>query len=118
MVEDDKEYGDFEEVKEEAPANSPSGVPMMPVRVRIPRNGELIGVITQRLGGNKMDVACSDGKSRNCRVPGRFSRSLWLRPRDTVLVKPWEFDNNKADVIFKYDGSAVSQLRKRGLLNS
>lgn len=114
----DQDYGDFEEVKEELPAGTQPLVPSMPIRVRVPRNGELIGVITQRLGGNKMDVNCSDGKSRNCRVPGRFSRSLWLRPKDIVLVKPWEFDNSKADVIFKYEGGAIHQLRKRGLLDN
>lgn len=115
---EDKDYGDFEEVVEDAPQNVAPGVPQMPIRVRIPRNGELIGVIVQRLGGNKMEVNCTDGKKRNCRVPGRFSRSLWLRPKDTVLVKPWEFDNTKADVIFKYEGSAINQLKKRGLLDN
>ena len=63
-----------------------------------------------------MEVKCTDGKTRNCRVPGRFSRSMWLRPKDIVLIKPWEFDDCKADVIFKYDGNAANQLRKRGLL--
>ena len=87
-------------------------------RARIPRINEFIGIILQRLGGNRMEVHSTDGKKRNCRVPGRFSRSLWLRPRDVVLIKPWEFDDAKADVIFKYDSSAVNQLRKRGILNN
>ena len=111
------DYGDFEEVVEPG-VEQPQGEQQIPTRVKMPRNGEVIGVIVQRLGGNRMEVKGVDGKTRNCRVPGRFSRSLWLRPRDIVLIKPWEFDNEKGDVIFKYDGNAANQLRKRGLLNN
>ena len=112
---EDVDYGDFEEVVEEGAEQNQQGMPV-PTRVRIPRGGEFIGIIVQRLGGNRMEVKCTDGKTRNCRVPGRFSRSMWLRPKDIVLIKPWEFDDGKADVIFKYDGNAANQLRKRGLL--
>lgn len=111
------DYGDFEEVKEDAPQGQLPEGQQMPVRVRVPREGQLLGQVIQRFGGNKMEVKCSDGKSRNCRVPGRFSRSLWLRPKDIVLVEPWELDKDKGDVVFKYEGSAVNQLRKRGLLD-
>ncbi len=84
--------------------------------VRLPRGEELIGVIEQRLGGNKMMVNCSDGKSRNCRVPGRLRRKLWLRPDDVVIIQPWELDKNKGDVIFKYRPNQVAWLRKKGYL--
>jgi len=114
-MDDDAKYGDFEEVKEEG---TPIQGVSIPSRVRIPRKGELIGIILQRFGGNKMEIKATDKKVRNCRVPGRFSRSLWLRPNDIVLIVPWEFDDSKADVIFKYDSSAINQLRKRGILDS
>lgn len=117
------DYGDFKEEENAGNANSPSSSGEQAsqegqgfVRVRMPRGKEMIGVIVQRLGGNKMEVNCSDGKTRNCRVPGRFKRDLWLRPKDIVLVVPWEFDNEKADVIFKYNGGAINQLRRKGLL--
>jgi len=84
--------------------------------VRLPRGEELIGIIEQRLGGNKMMVSCSDGKSRNCRVPGRLRRKLWLRPDDVVIIQPWELDKNKGDVIFKYRPNQVAWLRKKGYL--
>jgi translation initiation factor 1A len=87
-----------------------------PARVRIPRGNEKIGVVAQRYGGNRMEVQCTDGKTRNCRVPGRFKRSLWLRPRDVILVQVWPDDDEKGDIIFKYNPGAVNQLRKRGLL--
>jgi translation initiation factor 1A len=87
------------------------------IRVKLPRGKELIGVIEQRLGGNKMLVRCTDGKTRNCRVPGRLRRALWLRPNDHVIVEPWEFDETKADVLFKYTPTAVQWLKQKGFLH-
>ena len=114
----DDKFGDFVEVVEEGTVVSEPGMDQ-PVRVRLPRQGEFLGLIVQRLGGNRMDVKCTDGKNRNCRVPGRFKRSMWLRVNDIVLVQPWPDDNNKADVIFHYKSQgALNQLRKRGLLDN
>src|SRR3989344_4713108 len=113
-----EEYGDFEETKEEV--NIQGNVQPnqeMVARVRLPRKDEFIGRVLQRLGGNRMEVGCSDGKTRNGRVPGRFKRSMWLRPGDFVLVKPWPDDNEKAEIIYQYNSNSVNQLRKRGMLN-
>ncbi|MEK6841645.1 MAG: translation initiation factor eIF-1A [Nanoarchaeota archaeon] len=85
-------------------------------RVKLPRNNEVLGVIEQRLGGNKMLVACLDGKARNCRVPGRLRRALWLRPGDVVIIELWELDKEKGDVIFKYRPNQIEWLKEKGYL--
>ncbi len=85
-------------------------------RVRLPRGEEMIGIIEQRLGGNKMLVNCLDGKTRNCRVPGRLKRALWLRPGDIVIVEPWELDKEKGDIIFKYKPNQIEWLKNKGYL--
>jgi len=87
-------------------------------RVRLPKGKEVLGIIEERHGGNKMKVNCLDGKERNCRVPGRLKRALWLRPRDVVIVEPWELDETKGDVIFKYRPNQIAWLRKKGYLES
>ena len=87
-------------------------------RVRLPRGEEVIGIIEQRLGGNKMLVNCLDGKTRNCRVPGRLRRALWLRPGDVVIIEPWELDKDKGDVIFKYRPNQVEWLKTKGFLKT
>ena len=90
-----------------------------PVRVRLPRGREVIGIVEQRVGGNKMFISCLDGKTRNCRVPGRLRRRLWLRPGDVVIVEPWELDQDKrGDIIFKYRPTQISWLKKKGYLKS
>ena len=88
-----------------------------PIRVKLPREGEVLGVLDQRLGASRMMIKSLDGKSRNCRVPGRLKRKLWLREGDVVLVQPWEFDDEKADILFKYSPAAVSWLKRKGYLN-
>jgi len=87
-------------------------------RAKLPRGREVIGIIEQRFGGNKMNVNCLDGKNRNCRVPGRLKRKLWLRPNDVVIIEPWELDEKKGDVIFKYNKSQIMWLRKNNYLET
>ena len=117
MKDENSKFGDFQEVKTEEQVKHQEK-PQFPVRVRWPRNKELIGRIIRRLGGNKMEIKSTDGLTRNCRVPGRYKRRLWLRPKDYVIIVPWEFDEKKADIIYKYYSSEINQLRKQGVLAS
>lgn len=122
MQEEENEFGDFEEILDESQNESDNPEEEQQqegfVRARSPRNGEMIGTIVQRYGGNRMEVLTTDGKTRNCRVPGKYKRQLWLRPKDIVLIKIWEFDEKKGDIIYKYRPNEVTQLKKKGLLNS
>ena len=88
-------------------------------RVPLPKGtNQLIGIIEERHGGNKMKVAGLDGKERNCRVPGRLKRVLWLRPGDVVIIELWELDKNKGDVILKYKPNQIDWLKKNGYLKT
>lgn len=113
-----EEFGDFEEIKEPQQIKKHTGEKIQEnqSRIRLPKKGEILGIVMQRLGGNRMEIKASDGKTRNCRVPGRFKRKFWLRNGDTVLIVPWEYDNSKGDIIFQYNKNAAHQLKKRGLL--
>jgi len=87
-------------------------------RAPLPQKNQIIGIIEQRYGGNKMKVNCLDGKERNCRVPGRLKRTLWLRPNDAVLVELWELDKEKGDIILKYNDSQIQWLKRNGYLKT
>lgn len=88
------------------------------LRVRLPRGNESIGILEQRVGSSRTIVKCMDGKTRNCRIPGRLKRKLWVREGDIVLVEPWEFGGDeKGDIIFKYKPAQVAFLRRNGHLN-
>ena len=90
--------------------------PQEEFRIKIPRDKEVIGIIEQRLGGSRMRVKCLDGKTRICRIPGRLKRKLWIREGDVLLIEPWEYDNEKGDVIFKYQQNQVAWLKKKGYI--
>lgn len=114
------EFKDTEEGVEETqetqqqPAQQGQFIPM---RVRIPRGKEVIGKVEQRVGANRMIISCFDGKTRNCRVPGRMKRRLWIRPGNIVLVEPWEFEGDKkGDIIFSYTPAEIQWLEKKGYL--
>ncbi len=115
-MENTEDFADEEEEGQNENNVDSEGRPMV-TRARLPRGREIIGILDQRLGGNKMMINCLDGKSRNCRVPGRLKRKLWLRPNDVVLVEPWELDFNRADIIFKYPPNQIAWLRKKGYLS-
>jgi translation initiation factor 1A len=92
--------------------------PKQVFRVKLPRGREVLGIIDQRVGGNRMMVSCLDKISRNCRVPGRLRRKLWLRPGDVVIIEPWELDNEKGDVLFKYNPTEIDFLKNKGFLKT
>jgi len=87
-------------------------------RVRLPKGKEVLGILEQRLGASRILIKCFDGKTRNCRVPGRFKRELWLREGDIVIVMPWEHQSDeRGDVIYKYKSKAqVAWLKKNGYI--
>jgi len=86
-------------------------------RVPLPKGRQVLGILEQRLGANHMMIKCLDGKSRNCRVPGRLKRKLWLREGDIVLVEPWELEGDeKGDILLKYNPAQVEWLKKKGFL--
>ena len=87
------------------------------LRTPVPKGNQSFGIVEQRVGGSRMLVRCMDGKARNCRIPGRLKKKLWVREGNLVVVEPWEFGgDDKGDVILKYRPNQVDYLRKKGYL--
>ena len=89
------------------------------IRVRLPENGEVIGIVEKLLGNARMMVRCVDGKTRLGQVPGGKRRDVYVKQGDFVIVKPWEYEEDtKCSVIYKYKKVEVAWLRKKGYLSS
>ncbi|MFB6086984.1 MAG: translation initiation factor eIF-1A [Haloarculaceae archaeon] len=82
--------------------------------LRMPNDDELFAVVTQHNGGNHVQLRCEDGKERMGRIPGRMKYRTWIEEDDIVLVEPWSFQDEKANVEWRYDQQDADQLRAEG----
>jgi len=75
------------------------------IRLPLPKKNknEIFAVVDKRLGGSRMDVSCADGKTRLARIPGGKRRKIKrIRIGDLLIIKPWEIQDEKADIVFHY----------------
>ena len=88
------------------------------LRVRLPdkKEGELFGIADTLVGGSRLNVMCEDGVSRLARIPGKMKRRMWIREGDLVIVKPWEFQQDKADVVWRYTKTQAEYLSRRDVI--
>ena len=88
------------------------------VRVRLPnkRNREIFAVADLMLGANHIRVRCFDGVTRMGRIKGKIKKRVWIREGDVLIVVPWSFQDDKADIIYRYTGPQVEWLRRNGYL--
>jgi translation initiation factor 1A len=87
-----------------------------PVRVRMPRGRELLGVVEELLGASRFRVKCRDGKTRMCRIPGRFRKRVDVKIGFAVIVEPWEIEPEKGDIIWIYNKTQANFLRGKGYI--
>jgi len=95
-------------------------VPEEFTRVRIPQKSanEVLATVESLLGANKIRVRCMDGVVRLARIPGKIKKRIWMMEGDIVIVVPWSFQNEKADIVWKYSGPQVNWLQRKGFLKS
>ena len=89
-----------------------------PIRVPMPdtRNREIFALADTLMGASRINVHCQDGKTRMGRIPGKMKKRLWIRPGDLLIVKPWDFQDDKCDVKFRYTRTQASHLARRKVL--
>ncbi len=87
-------------------------------RVRLPQKNanEILGTVESLLGANKLRVRCTDGVVRLTRIPGKIKKRVWIREGDVIIIVPWSFQNEKADIIWKYTPPQVNWLERKGFL--
>jgi translation initiation factor 1A len=87
-------------------------------KIRMPfrKELEMYGKVIQLMGSNQVKIACEDAQDRICRIPGKLFKHVWLKANDIVIVKLWDFQPSKADVIWRYQGFQKTALEKRGEL--
>ena len=65
----------------------------------------------------KSHIAVYGRSSPNGRIPGSKKKKMWIREGDVVIANPWEVQDSKADVTWKYTRPQIEWLERKGYLN-
>ncbi len=89
------------------------------VRVKLPdkSKGEMLAIVTTMLGAGHVKVRCEDGVERLARIPGKMRKRVWIREGDVVIIVPWPFKKDRADIVWRYTNPQVEWLERHGYLN-
>ncbi len=82
----------------------------------LPGPGEMLGRVVKLLGSDHVLVKCADNKTRVGRIRGKLKRRIWVRENDIVLIAPWEFQDNRCDILWRYTISQADWLRQNSYL--
>lgn len=80
------------------------------------RNHEMFAIADQLLGGSRIHVICEDKKSRMARIPGKMKRRARVRTGDLLIIRPWDIQDEKADIVFRYSRTQANSLSRRNML--
>lgn len=72
--------------------------------------------VTKMLGNGRVTAECDDGVQRLCKIRGSMRKRDWVKVTDIVLVALRGFQDDKADLVCKYDDGEVRQLTRFGEL--
>ena len=97
---------------------SSGDVPEEVTRVRTPQKdkNEVLATVTSLLGSNRVTLQCMDGVVRMGRIPGSKKKKMWVHEGDVVIASPWEIQDSKADVTWKYTRPQIEWLERKGYL--
>ena len=91
-------------------------------KVRIPdeKEGEILGIITELFGGDRMGVKGIDGKEYIGIIRGKIKKRMWCRVGDVVLIIPWDFETAseekkpKCYIVWRYQPGQYQWLINKG----
>ncbi|MGA9840232.1 MAG: translation initiation factor eIF-1A [Thermoplasmata archaeon] len=87
-------------------------------RLPLPRRnrGEVFGIASQLLGAARIRVMCEDTVSRMGRITGKMKKKMWIREGDLLILRPWGFQEGKADILFRYSRTQAQYLARKNIL--
>ena len=87
-------------------------------RMRLPNPEDLeqFALVTQLMGSNQVKALCEDGVEKQFRIPGKLLKKVWIREHDVLIIRLWDFQPSKGDVVWRYLGNQVEWLKRNGKL--
>ena len=82
--------------------------------LRLKEDGQEYAQITACKGNCRFTVMCFDGKERMAIMCGAMRKREFVNMKDVVLVSLRDFQDDKCDIIDKYDENQVRKLKEMG----
>lgn len=82
------------------------------------RKNEMFAIAKKLLGGSRLRVVCEDGETRMARIKGKHKRRMWIREGDLLIIQPWDFQDEKADVVYRYVKNQSQYLSRQDMIPS
>ena len=80
--------------------------------------GQEYAQILKMLGNGRVEAQCVDGEKRLCHIRGKLRKKVWINVGDIVLVGLRDFQDEKGDIILKYNPDECRSLKAYGELPS
>ncbi|HEV2316963.1 MAG TPA: translation initiation factor eIF-1A [Thermoplasmata archaeon] len=87
-------------------------------RLPLPRRprGEIFALANQLMGAARIRVMGEDSIPRMGRITGKMKKKMWIREGDLLIIRPWGFQEGKADILFRYSRTQSQYLARRNLI--
>ena len=84
--------------------------------------GQEYAKVLKLYGSCRLDALCQSSEGKNeivmknriCHIRGKMRKRVWINRGDLILIGVRDFQDDKADVIHKYDHDEAKRLLKRG----
>ncbi|GAO51463.1 hypothetical protein G7K_5563-t1 [Saitoella complicata NRRL Y-17804] len=79
-------------------------------------DGQEYAQVTKMLGNGRLEAMCFDGERRLAHIRGKLRKKVWINQGDIILLSLREYQDEKADVIQKYNADEARNLKAYGEL--
>jgi len=80
-------------------------------------DGQIYAIVDSILGDCRINAFCEDGVTRVCHIRGKIKKRMWIKKDDILIICIRDFDENKADIIFRYTEKQKKKLLEIGEIN-
>lgn len=77
-------------------------------------DGQEYAQVMKMLGNGRLEAKCFDGETRLAHIRGKLRKKVWILQGDIILLGLRDFQDEKADVILKYNAEEARNLRAYG----
>lgn len=78
--------------------------------------GQEYAQVVKMLGNGRLEAMCFDGEKRLAHIRGKLRKKVWINQGDIILLSLRDYQDEKGDVILKYNADEARSLKAYGEL--